>query len=576
MDEPKKSIGEKDLPQTDILSKDTEVLSNDNNFVVDERRKISSITGDDKALQEEGVLIDEDQDEVLQSEPIFETDDGIITHGLSHSGVLGRDRIDATLSNKDNHERVEDDDENPFTTKTKDIGVKIEQIVLDVNNKDFDKSQAEPLLASEIRSLEEKLIDIKSSSNDNPTKAMVSGVWQDIGHLKTAINRSTYSLFNDDCIKWAGVLRRKLIQLYNRYHKIKLPTSEISPTIQADALNFMFESKREDIQRRVKEINKFAVDGRWVEATDASRDMSDSGAYYEKAHEKGACNFMSVTEIPDVVTQFIGNTIKTDERFRECRELPTRVLEFGQGVLNDGSFMIRNLFNIIGYHAIDISQRAKDIAESRLQGLIDTGQAADGFGYRVVKTKFLDWFKQVPYDDDHYQGDLPKNERLIVFSKSTLHYFLRPIFEQFILPKLFHCVWSGRGLLTLAMKNPESDTWKDHNPIYEIGKEAEQGGYLCGLHKTQKDDKGRKLMRAYIERDTLLSMLEKAGFDVIAKDKKGQPLKDGNGRFLTDSKGNILISEKAVVERVEVPDYDYDNQTEVFTTVLARPKRVNG
>jgi SAM-dependent methyltransferase len=305
-----------------------------------------------------------------------------------------------------------------------------------------------------------------------------------------------------------------------------------------------------------KQIGSLVESGDIARAMELSRRICDTARNYNRLYEKGGHNFMKQSESPDAIMSYILDQISTQPKFREFLSTHNRFLEFGCGVGNDAK-QLSDKFpgEVIGYHAVDACEKAVRITDERLGALkAHSHNLSPLFGHSIEHDDFIEWLARAK----NYEMDLPPEERLIIHSKSTLHYSLEPIFRKMILPRLLRLAQRGKGLLSLSMKTPESSTWQEHEPIFHDHKEANQDGYLCGIHPTEGQ------LRAFVTQDKLIRMLDEAGFDVGEIDEKGE-LKRGTA-------GNIIISKNASVQRIEEPGYDFDGRTEVFTTVLARPK----
>jgi len=322
-----------------------------------------------------------------------------------------------------------------------------------------------------------------------------------------------------------------------------------------------------DQKRKIKELGRLAEEGKIREAMNLSREICDTYENYQRLYTEGKHNFMKPVDEPDEVMRFVLSQIQNKKEFHEFNEKLLRFLELGIGFGGDAKNWVENFPNAIGYHAIDAYEPAVHIARSRLDELKISGKTHKDFGHNIFQG---DYVKYLINDKEFYPdyGWNVEDERVILYIKNAGHYYFEPFNRHIIVPNLFRVVWTGRGLLIYSTKTPESATFFEHELVYEKGREKEQGGYHIGFHPVEGQ------VRAFITQNKLVSMLEEGGFDIVPKDERGNAIKDKNGRYPEDENGLILISENAVVQRIEMPNYDRDGQIEVVTTVMARPKRI--
>ena len=328
-------------------------------------------------------------------------------------------------------------------------------------------------------------------------------------------------------------LKRKLAEIYNLMHKEKIYfengvfRTEKGPLFKSSKSRTLTPARK----RMIKQVGSLVRGGKNVDAKKMYEQIRSGFHDYAKIWKKGDHNFMTPKEEPDEVVKEILRAIWCDDELKELFFTDNSILELGPGIGNDAVSLVSRLPNISSYHAIEKYLSAARRTRERVGGLKRDRRLRE-LKVSVTNADFLKRIQAETASDT--RKPIPKGNRRIVLSKSTLHYDLKEVFAGVILPNLNKLV--DNGYLVLAMKTPESATWDEHEPIYEPWEEAEQDGYLCGIHKKEGQ------LRAFVTKEKLEQMLSEAGFEII-KSKK-----------------------------VTIPDYDSTGQDEIFSLVIAKVK----
>lgn len=331
-------------------------------------------------------------------------------------------------------------------------------------------------------------------------------------------------------------------------------------------------------ERRIKFISELAA----KEGNEKDDDMiaevlkfNDSKSAFENILKEGVRNFTKVTEVPSIIMEDVIQVLKTDDRFKEYREMPTRILEFGPGKGNEAVQFLLNFEKIIGYHAIEGDENTKKALDQRLYLLRASGRLKQEypnfFDSKIVQSDYLPWFKMVPHTPEHYSG-FPIGQFLIQFCESGMHYYPEDVFRKKIVDKMHKIAWAGTGIIITVLKTPKSETFEDH---IVINGGSQTKGYILAQHKTQRDGSGNPLKRAFMERNAQLLIFDepkpdpdkkinRVGFDILERTKGGDPI--------YDDEGNLVVNERAYVKTIRFSGYELDGKTEEFVLIIARPK----
>lgn len=326
-------------------------------------------------------------------------------------------------------------------------------------------------------------------------------------------------------------------KLYNRFNKQKTPSGSEFPAVGglADVI------KPEDILEVLKSIEE----GDMRSAEEGIENLCHSVKAYRglwRLPDHMKHRFMIEREGSDPFLDWVNRQVENNPEFADLRNSVIKVLELGPGVGNDALQLVHSFPQTDEYHAIEgdpkpasvVIRRLGEIKDSELKIKVDIAD----FRRRLMQISHeIDSFPKSP------KWRLPDNSVRMIFSKSTLHYFRKSEFMT-LLSNILTVLHAGNGVLCLALKTPKAATRKDHIMLIPDGdqalkKELERG-YLRGIHPTEG------VPRAFITTDHLREMMGIVGFD----------------------------TDNASIEEVEIADYDFKDKKEVFTFVLARPKRL--
>lgn len=209
------------------------------------------------------------------------------------------------------------------------------------------------------------------------------------------------------------------------------------------------------------------------------------------------------------------------------------VLELGPGIGNDALNWFKYLPNLRYYAGIDVSENAAGKARERIKTLLAGHKPANLNYWSVEVGDFVKRVQAIAEGLSSIGVEAPNNTTTVITSISTLHYFWQPVFKE-ILRSIHEILYYSRGYLVMAIKTPESDSFKEHEVI-----ESAKGYELC-FHP----DEG--IVRAFMTPKEINRMLDEKGFDM----------------------------KNATTFPKVVEGYDFPGQKEVFHNVIVQPKKL--
>lgn len=289
-----------------------------------------------------------------------------------------------------------------------------------------------------------------------------------------------------------------------------------------------------EIRRQINKIRRLLDEGKKREAVEIIDEVCNSFISYQglwrmrggKKH-----NFMKPQEDLEYLNEFtrwLFEEYFIKSRHGELSTTNNKIFELGPGVGDEAVQFFERFPNLTEYYAIEGCDIAANMTRERLNQL-----KRPLIKFRVEESDFVRRLGEISLEIDEGSKEwvLPKNERRIVVCKSVLHYFWENVLKEVIMTNIHKIVWAGNGLLFLALKTPDADTWKEHIPI------ESKEGYKVGLHPEEA------IMRAFMTIDKIKTILESVGFDIVA-----------------------------ITPRT-MRDYDFDGKEEDFCFVIAKPKQ---
>jgi len=248
-------------------------------------------------------------------------------------------------------------------------------------------------------------------------------------------------------------------------------------------------------------------------------------------------NFMIEKEEPHILIRSLVEDHFILEQMRA--EYPNvRILELGPGIGNDAVYMLTHIPNLKEYRGVEVSPEAAKVCRERIKRVLAGRSGLICPEWRIEEGNFSDRLPEIA-EGLEAEGELALKKPVIVVSISTMHYkWEEKTLED--LEQAHRICWLTGGFMVIALKTPQSDSWKDHDQFARLKKNQEnkKEKYYVGVHKTER------IMRAFMSKEKIISMMDKAGFDM----------------------------KNAITFLKVVEGFDFDGQKEAFWCTMAWPK----
>ncbi|MCK5603593.1 class I SAM-dependent methyltransferase, partial [Candidatus Pacearchaeota archaeon] len=286
-------------------------------------------------------------------------------------------------------------------------------------------------------------------------------------------------------------------------------------------------------QRSIAQIRSLIKEGKKREAMPLIETVCNSFQVYQRLWDEGNQDKRSFMEEKDSMHPLVENFLIdffSSEAMR-AEHANTRVLELGPGIGNDALNWLKYMPNLKQYLGLEASERAANIARARIKSLLVAREPGDiAPGWSIEVGDFVKRIQGVAQGMEQMGGRM-SDVTTVITSISTLHYFWQPVFRE-ILRSIHEILFHSRGYLVMALKTPDSASFKEHDLV------ESSRGYKVGIHKTEG------ILRAFMTPEEINKMLNEKGYEVI-------------------------IAFPKVVE-----GYDRPGDREVFWCVIAKPKKI--
>lgn len=245
-------------------------------------------------------------------------------------------------------------------------------------------------------------------------------------------------------------------------------------------------------------------------------------------------SFMNIKKEAHPVLKHIVEDIFFQEQFPENYP-KIHVEELGPGMGNDALYLLNNLPNIQSFRATDISKTVVKKFRKRVHS-----EFAENYKFKTerrnIKIKKGDFNKHLNTMRQEYESLINTPIPTLFVSMSTMHYEWPDVLQENFRNIARICKKSN-GMFALALKTPQSASWKEHINLGSFGIDNKERKYYIGIHPKEM------LMRAFISPEQINTMLYQAGFDML----------------------NATAFSKSI-------EYDFKGDREMFWCVVAKAK----
>ncbi len=290
-----------------------------------------------------------------------------------------------------------------------------------------------------------------------------------------------------------------------------------------------------EVQRKIVEIRELIEGGRKREAIPLIETICSSFQAYQRLWDETNPNRRSFMNEKDsmhpLVETFLVDFFSSETMSAE--HASTRVLELGPGIGNDALNWIKYMPNLKHYLGWEASKKAADIARARITNMLSKkGAGIAPTEWHIEPGDFVKRIQGAAQGLEQVGGRM-SDVTTVITSISTLHYFWQPVFRE-ILRSIHEILFHSRGYLVMALKTPESASFKEH-ALLESTK-----GYKVGIHREEG------ILRAFMTPEEINKMLDEKGFDMT----------------------NAITFPKVI------EGYDHPGDKEVFWNIIVKPKKI--
>jgi len=333
-----------------------------------------------------------------------------------------------------------------------------------------------------------------------------------------------------------GITEKKLNALELELRRVKELFEEL-PYVEGLELRSSTRVMDPETYKKIIELRRLASRGdegeirRYIETNFPAFDAKEHYPGLWNSKDENKHNFMRPTEEPHHLIRNFMMEILAGEAAQHGP--PLSVMEIGTGIGNDARFMFRaahqNLVQIARYHGIEISPTPAQITRERLEEVLKQLNMLPYPKVEISEVDFIGFIEQMATQYRARVQEVIINRPVdAILCINAGHYQMREEFMR-LLRNINDILRERRGYLVIAQKTPGSDSAKDHSLILN------EDGYKLYLHLKEN------ILRAFIERQAFINMLEQARFEIITQYQK------------------------------TVAGYDFPGQNEKFSCVVARP-----